>query len=134
MVDAILYPKLPDPESAASLITDPNLKKSTYQQVEPKEKPAFYPDSFSEVEEASFDDLTTSDFLESLDQYTLQEETFQEVKPITETTKSQKRKSKSSGRLGLSRNQWVIIGLLVIVEIMVILYFAFIVLQDIGML
>ena len=134
LVDAILYPKLPDPQSASSLITDPKLKKPTAQQFEPKHKPAFYPDTFGEVEEAPFNDLPTDDFLESLDRYTLQEETFQEITPITEMDKSQTRKSKPPRRLGLSRNQWLIIGLLVIVEIMIILYFAFIVLQDIGML
>jgi hypothetical protein len=134
LVDAILYPILPDPQSAASLITDPKLKKPTVPQGEPKQRPAFYPDTFSEVEEASFDDLPTDDFLESLDRYTLQEETFQEINPLTEATKSQTKKSKPSRRLGLSRNQWVILGLLIIVEIMIILYFAIIVLQDTGML
>jgi hypothetical protein len=134
LVDAILYPKLPDPQSARSLITDPEMKKPTIPQEGPRSRPAFYPDAFSEDDEASFVELDQDDFLEDLDLYTLEEEPFQEFTSTTEAPRTQRESSKPPGRFGMSRIQWLIIGFLVIVEIIIILYFAMVVLEDLGML
>jgi hypothetical protein len=134
LVDAILYPKLPDPQSARSLITDPEMKKPTFPREEPRSGPAFYPDTFTETDEASFGELDQDDLLEDLDLFALEDEPFPDFTPTTEAPKSQRRSSKPSGRFGMSRTQWLIIGFLVIVEIIIILYFAMVVLEDFGML
>ncbi len=132
LVDAILYPKFPDPRSADSLITDPEMKRPSPQPSEPMQRPAFYPDSFTEVEETPFFELDEDDLLEDLDSFLPTEEHFQEFTPMVEVPKSQAQAPKPSRRFGMSRNQWMVIGLLVVVEIVIILYFAFIVLKDTG--
>lgn len=134
LVDAILYPKLPDPQSAEVLITDPKMKKPPLQQVEPRQRSAYYPESFTEVEETPFTGFAQDDMLDDFDPFSLIDDEFQEFTPATEFPKSRTQTSKPSRRSGMSRNQWVVIGLLVVVEIIIILYFAFIVLKDTGIL
>jgi hypothetical protein len=134
LVDAILYPKLPDPHSADSLITDPKMRKPTPQRPEPRNKPAFYPETFTEVEESPFIDREQDDLLSDFDPFDLIEEDFQEFTPAAEVPKPRKQTSKPSRRSGMSRIQWLIIALLVVVEIIILLYFAFLIFQDTGML
>jgi hypothetical protein len=134
LVDAILYPKLPEPETAGSLITDPEMKRPSIPQEEPRQRPAFYPDTFSEAEEDAFTDLDQDDLLEELDLFELEDDSYQDFIPAADTPGVQGKTSKPSRRFGMSRNQWLIIGVLVIIEIIIILYFAMVILKDIGML
>jgi hypothetical protein len=134
LVDAILYPKLPDPLSAGSLINDSKPQRSNIPSSESSYEPAFHPDPFRELEESPFTEMPDDDFLQSLDQHTFDEDSFYEIASSEETPESKNKKAGSSRKPRMSKSQLGIIAILVIIEIIIILYFAWIVLQDTGML
>jgi hypothetical protein len=133
LVDAILYPKLPDPLSAGSIINDSKPQVPNVQPRESSYESAYQSDPFRELEEAPFVEPPQDDFLQSLAQYPFEEDTFQEIDSAVESPKSESKSSKQKRRFGMTKSQLGVIALLVIVEIIIILYFAWIVLQDTGM-
>jgi hypothetical protein len=152
-VDAILYPQLPEPQSADDLITDPLLKRSSveeptfkpfeepirdpsaesFYESEAESSPAFLPDTFEEFQEPTFEPAPVEDPYQPSDEFYLEDDVFQEFQydddlpdePIQETTPS---------KTGMTGGQWTVIGILVVIEIVVILIFAYIVLRDLGMI
>lgn len=134
LVDAILYPKLPDPRSAASLITDPEMKRPPVAEPEPEQQKPFYSETFGEFQEEPFVELPQEEFIEAIDHYLPEEDAYFEFDPLDEIPEPQTRSSKPTRKKGMSGGQRITIGILVVVEIIIILYFAYIVLIDTGIL
>ena len=74
------------------------------------------------------------DLIEAIDRYLPEEDAYLEFDPIDEIPEPQTRSSEPSRKIRMSSGQRITLGLLVVVEIIIILYFAYIVLQDTGIL
>ena len=134
LVDAILYPKLPDPRSAAGLITDRETSKPIPPEPEPEPQPAFYPETFTEFPAEPTHEDFKDDFWETFDQYLPEEETYESFPMMDDIPEHETQVSQPPSKAKMSAGQWIILGILAIVEIVIIIIFAYIVLQDIGML
>lgn len=134
LVDSILYPKLPDPKSASSLITDPEMRKTPFTEPEPEFQPASFSETFSEFQNEPFVELPQEELIEAIDHYLPEEDAYLEFDPFDEISESQTRSSKPSRKTRMSSGQRITLVILVIVEIIIILYFAYIVLLDTGIL
>jgi hypothetical protein len=134
LVDAILYPKLPDPGLANGLISDSDMKKPFFPETEPEPQPASYPETFTEFPADTPHEETKDDFWELLDQSLPEEDPYQSFTPPEEVPERQRPASHSQRKAIMSRGQWLILGILAIVEILIIIIFAYIVLRDTGIL
>jgi len=130
LVDAIISPQYPDPQFAGSLITDPKLKRPPIQQVHPIPKSRPFPNTYTTQQEDSFFELPQDDVIESIDRFLPDEELFQELTPLDDTAQGKTHRSKQTGKSRMSKGQLSIIGILVIIQIVLILIFAFLVLKD----
>ncbi|NIM95164.1 MAG: hypothetical protein GTO18_15820 [Anaerolineales bacterium] len=116
LVDAILYPHYPEPQPAEEFIEEPEIPV-----VEDEEEyePAFFPESLD-----AFDDDV--EFVEAVDQFFDVEDDFAmsiETEDVEPTT-----------GVGISRRQWLILGCLALLEILVLIVFAIVVLRNMGQL
>jgi hypothetical protein len=134
LVDAILYPKLPDPKTAPNLITDPEMKRPPVAEPEPEFPQAFFSETFTDVQEEPFPEVPQEDFIEAIDHYLPEEDAYYDFESLDETPESQTRSPKPTHKRGMSSGQRLTIAILVVVEIIIILYFAYIVLIDTGIL
>jgi hypothetical protein len=194
IVDALLYPQIPDPELAAELLAelepeqpipsldleepgidldtpesaetvqrlesffqsetqddqfqapDPQLEPFTQPSTEPEMEhtPAFYPESME-----NFDRESSMDYADQLptyapeDSFTPQEDLYarpqysstapdsnvaaDSFEPAFQETRKRKRSSISMG-------QWLLLGVMAVVEFSILIYFAYIILTDLGIL
>jgi hypothetical protein len=145
-VDVILYPKLPEPQSADGLITDPNLKKpvssepafepAPIQAPEPQLEPtpAFYQEDFDQFQDTSFPQAPVEDPFKPVEETYLEEDFFQEFSTSEEFPPSPTQETEPPGKPKMTGSQWMVLGILAVIEIVVILIFAYIVLRDLGMI
>lgn len=139
-VDAILYPILPEPQSADRLITDPRLRKPVVPEpkpepeLEPDFQPAFYPDTIDDFPETEFIQDPAEDPSGQADEFYLEEEAFHEFPPSEEIPTPPLQEAKPSHKFRMSGRQWGVIGILVLIQIIVTIFFVYIILRDIGML
>jgi hypothetical protein len=117
LVDAILYPRIPDPEEADAFISEPD-EAALDAGVEEYE-PAFFTEDY--------DSLEDPDMVEALDQFfDYDEEDLEALEGFEEGRRS---------RLpNMSRRQWLLLGGLAILEVLVIISFIIIVLRNTGLL
>jgi hypothetical protein len=149
-VDAILYPQLPEPRSADNLITDPLLKRpdiaepiaepiddpfaESFFETEPESSPAFLADTFDNFQESGYVQAPAEEAFVPADQFYLDEDVFQEFSPSGEFPDDADSDIEIPRESKMTGGQRVVIGILVVIEIVVILVFAYIVLRDLGMI
>jgi hypothetical protein len=142
-VDTILYPKLPDPQSADGLITDPKLKKpvssvpafesAPVPEPQPEPTPAFYQDDFDQFQDTTFPQAPVEDPFKPAEEFYLEEDVFQEFS-LAEESPSPTQEAEPTRKPKMTGSQWMVLGILAVIEIVVILIFAYIVLRDLGMI
>ncbi len=122
LVDAILYPKLPEPKPASDLVQESEVSKKIRAEPENEEyQSAFFTESLEDYEGEPLLELDDSEFFKDFDLNS--EETPELLEEAIQKPPS-----------AISKGQWLLLGILAFILIIVLIIFAYIVLTDMGII
>lgn len=122
IVDAFLYPKLPEPRPASVLVQQSAPSRRMRAEPQKQHQPAFYPETLEDLEEEPPLDLNDSDFLQNID-YLAQEPAE------TAPTKTKKRPSTLA-----SKAKWLLLIILGLFLLIIWAVSAYVILRDAGLI
>jgi hypothetical protein len=121
LVDAILYPQLPEPKSAGDLVQAPEIPKRLQAEAQPEHQSPFFKESLDDYEEEPLLDLQDSEFFKDFD---LSSEEMPELMEETEQRPSP----------AVSKGQWLLLGIMAFLQVIILIIFAYLVLTDMGII